>query len=442
LHATARLLVGPTATILPTPTNTLVAMPEEYDLPGWMGDPATNILADVVWSGLDTEVLFLNAHMGEQLRLPLPSDARRVFWFDNMHFGFLSNDLKTMHLVAMGTGQVASLPAPEESIRLLEADLFCGNLVVERDPIRPEEYVFDFANEWCRINDSENGQYYAKWDTAHQERPIIVTDLETQRVVWQSDPTDGYEDNDFAWSTMNEPYLAIVIGKPDLSIDFGFPVKDTTLLVIDVSSGEVVSSHKGDIGPIEWSPDGTKILYRGALNVYWNFGFGFTGAPCIHDKFTGETGCLSGIPNRPLPDGYSLLTTSSYRWSPDGRSVDFAYTYVSSLTIKGNLCTYDLLSGIITCPTDDLAGIPDWPAGYAGNGWSINSPDFSPDRQFVQFCFTVNWPVSDDQSGPSLNGLIKVDGTGFRSWAAQTIEYSNYTDTKCSTFGPIWRPLP
>lgn len=442
--ATIFLRTLPIPTRAPTKTATQIYLPpSSYDLPTWMSDPNTMILADLIINGYGQnasyeKLSFLNAETGEWYDMQAPPNGWNYFWYDNMHFGLLSDDFQTMYLMDLGTGQVSSTPVLPKATRLLEPISYFSALQIKQDPLSTNEFVFDYVDPFSFSGFSSDSRYYAERDRSQEEDQIIVTDLETGKVVWESNPSDGYFDNVLAWSPVNGSYLAIVQGKTDQSVDFWFPVKDTTLIVLDVETGEIVSSIRGDIGRVVWSPDGTNILYKNAISNYATFGYGFTEAPCIFNIQTGENKCALNIPNRHIPTGYSLETTSDYQWSPDGQSIYYVYFYRSTSGMAGNICIYDLLTGSIICPTDNLAELQgwefDWPVEW---GYSIRLSDFSPDGEFIHFCYSSNSLLSDDASGPSRDGLIDINGTKIISWNGWILD-----DTPQCSFWGIWRPLP
>ena len=308
-------------------------------------------------------------------------------------------------------------------------------LVIRQDPLSPSEFMFDYAFSYWGSPYSIDTRYFAESDRSINENPITVTDLETGQIRWKSNPSDGYWDVHFLWSPVKSSHLAMIVGKHS-DTGFEFPIHNTTFIVVDVETGKTISSYKVDAGRIQWSPDGTKILYRNATSDYWNFGFSFTDAPCYFNLETRKESCIWRIPNRPPPDGYTLITTDDYQWSSDGKSIYFTYSYSSPNGMIGNICNYNLVSGNLTCPTDNLPGLPGWNIDWR-YGWRISTFSLSPDGKYVDFCLDSNHPLSDDQGGPSQDGLMEINGTNFITWVN-----GEETPTRCSFYSALWRPLP
>ncbi len=438
--------VIPTNTPTP-PSNSSVFPDSLYDLPTWISDPNTSIVTDMIQQEegriTSNKLSFLNASTGERFEIQVPSKRISYFWFDKMHFGFLSDDMETMNLINLASGQVSISAISKRSTRLLDTNHSIYVLNVIPDPLSPNNILFEPTDGINQLSVSVDTHYSAELNNSHDERQIIVTDLETGHVIWQSNPEDGYWDNAFAWSPGKGSYIAIVQGMRDQTVDFWFPIKDTTLKVLDVITGQIIYSKTGDFGRIVWSPDGKSILHTNALSDYATFGYGFKKAPCIYNFNTGEDKCIWAIPNRQTPAGYSLQTTDFYQWSQDGKFIYFDYLYEAHDEMIGNLCIFNLLDGNISCPTEHLAELSDWninwPMGWAGNGWSINWYNFSPNNEYIRFCASSNSLLSDDQSGPSIEGLIDIKGTKVISWAGVVFD-EGYPLPRCSFEPSIWRP--
>jgi len=425
------------------PSDVQIPIQTSYNLPAWMSDPHTAILLDLTikkdaqyssWT-----LAFLNAATGEWYYLPFPSDAQTYFWLDSMHFGLLSKDLQTMYLIDVKSGQVTSILIPQSSTSGLKLSALIQPIQVNRGS-KVGEYLFENSLDYSRRFASATSHYRANSDSNQESRPITVTEVNTGQVILQLNPLPGWLNNYYAWSPVDESYLAVVEGQPDQTVDFWFPVKNTTLRVYDVTTAQIISSIKADIGSFVWSPDGNRILSQDAISLYWNFGYGFRKAPCIFNVQTGENKCITRIIDRPTPAGYVLGTSTDYQWSPDGKSISFVYEYDSPSEMKGTVCIYNLLDGNFNCPTDRLSRLPEWSGNFWLGGWNINYYDISPDRQYLHFCFSSDSLHSDSQGGPSNDGLIRMDGQGLIYWFDEV--NGDYPKSQCSYSGSIWRPLP
>ena len=436
----------PSATPTKTPTEKpLVPYPSSFNLPDWMSNPQTTILANPITERRVIEITsasisFLNALTRERYDIPFPFDARTYFWYDNLHFGFLSKNYQTMYVLDMSTGQLTTQDISIVSTRLLTLDDFFGPLYIRQDPLHPSNIVYEYAVSYWEYPYSKDTRYFAESDGSKNEDPITVTDLETGEVIWQSNPSDGYWDVHFLWSPVKNSYIALVAGSISNTV-FGFPVNNTTLSLLDVETGETISSYKVDAGRIQWSPDGKNLLYRNAISDYWNFGFGFTEAPCFFNFETRKESCIWRIPNRPLPNEFTLITTDDYQWSVDGKSIYFAYSYNSPDGVIGDICNYNLVDGSFTCPTSNLPKLSGWNIDWQ-YGWRIATYDLSPDGEHIHFCLDSNHPLSDDQGGESKDGLINIAGTSLMTWVSQQILDGQYKSSRCSFYSALWRPQP
>lgn len=421
-----------------TPTvSTLSPTVTAYNFPQWIKNSDTAILAALIRDDLGKPrgISFFNATTGEKFELEMPTALGGFFWYDNAHFGFLSDDFQVMNLLNLSNGQVIKINLTSKSTRLLAINGSINPLVIKQDPLSPSTSLFDYAFNYWGSPYSIDTRYFAESIGSNFENYIKVTDLETGQIIWQSNPSDGYVDVHFLWSPVKNSHLAVVMGSLS-ETGFELPINNTMLIVVDIKTGEIITSHKVDAGRIQWSPDGTKILYRDAMSDYWNFGYGFTKAPCFLNIETRKESCFWRIPNHPPPDGYTLITTDDYQWSSDGKSFYFTYSYRSTNGMIGNICNYNLASGNLICPTDNLTEFPEWNIDWR-YGWIISTYSLSPDGKNISFCLDSDSPLSDAQGGPSQNGLIETNGTNFTTWVN-----SEDALTRCSFYSPLWRPLP
>jgi len=189
----------------------------------------------------------------------MPITFGGFFWYDNMHFGFLADDFQVMHLLNISNGQVTEKNVTIKSTRLLSMDNSFMPVAIRQDPLSPSSSMFDYAFSYWGSPYSIDTRYFAESDRSINENPITVTDLETGKIIWQSNPSDGYSDVHFLWSPVKNSHLAMVTGSYSKT-GFEFPVNNTILIVVDVETSRTISSIKVDAGRIQWSPDGTKIL--------------------------------------------------------------------------------------------------------------------------------------------------------------------------------------
>lgn len=221
---------------LSTPTEkTFATYPLHFNLPDWVSNSQTMILAVPITERKDGEITsrnieFLNASTGEQSDIPIPSNARAYFWYDNMHLGFLSDNLHIMYLINLSNGQVIQKNTTDQTTRLLSKEGTFVPLVIRQDPLSISNIIFDYAHTYWGSPYSIDTRYLAESDRSINENPITVTDSETGQIIWKSNPSDGYRDVHFLWSPVRNSYLAIIAGKLS-DTGFGFPIKDTALML-------------------------------------------------------------------------------------------------------------------------------------------------------------------------------------------------------------------
>jgi hypothetical protein len=399
----------------PIPTDTV------YDFPLWMKSPETVILAALVKDDLkhSRKVHFFNAATGEKFELSPTMRFGGFFWYDNMNFGLLSEDMKTTYKYNLQTGKVSEESVPPESTRFLSKDWVNG-LVTFNDPANGK-IAFDNVRQ---RNKSLNKLFSAEWN---ENKVLTVTDNKSNQVVWEYTLPENRYGTEFIWSPINENQLAFLQGSLEPLNEF--IIEDMTLTIVDVAEGKVLSSYDGDFGIIQWSPDGKMILYEDPWFRYRNYGVSFKDAPCILILATGEKRCLRSIP-RVVPPGYKLSTTGVYQWAKDSSSLYYTYLYNSPSEngMLGNLCNYSLVTSYINCPTQGLEVL---------HGRSVSGYDISPDEQFIYFCYSAS-SILNDYADNSSDAIIKNDGSGFFSWIG-TIQDSG--PQLCSV-DTLWRPQP
>ncbi len=419
----------PIATV--SPTNTAETTLPAYSLPVWMSDPTINILAALITDDYKRtrKISFYNAATGEKYDIPMPKDTSGYFWYDNAHFGFLSNDLVSIYKINMGTGKVTKIDISPQEVRLLNKvqDFDYQNLA--GDKATALRVMSDNSSnsgmlfEQARKNDkSKNRLFTAKW--GENNSTIVIVNNNTNQIVWESQPANNVYGIEFLWSPTDENLLAYLQGKPEPLN--GFIAESVILTIVDVANGEIISTYSGDFGALKWSPDGKRILYQ---DPWFRNGYAFRDAPCILALVTNEKICLLTIPSI-IPPGYKLATTGIYKWSNNSNHIYYTYLYRSPDETEnfGNLCIYNLIDGNIHCPTQDLEVL---------HGRSIVYYDFSPDEQYIHFCYSAS-TILNDYADTANDGVISVDGTNFFSWTGAIIDGGPQS---CS-YNSLWRPQP
>ena len=269
---------------------------------------------------------------------------------------------------------------------------------------------------------------------------MSVQRIETGKIIWQSNAGETHILGKYGWSPVTDNYLAVVEGEKGPSYDFDLTIKNTHLIVVDVSTGRIVTSVKDDVGIISWSPDGTKILYQNPDSINFHSGYLSRQAPCIFSIQSGKANCIWNIINQSIPSGYKLITTALYQWSEIGDRIYYVYEYDNKGKIKSSLCIYDLITGSIKCPVDKPEAPSEW-SGQWYDATDIDWYDVSPDEKFIHFCISSHTLSSDDYSGPSSDGLVDIKGQRLITWSGPKL-FENDDQLRCSTINAIWRPLP
>jgi hypothetical protein len=407
---------SPTNTVGATSTPTLVV----HEFPYWMKDPNTTIFTALIWDD-SQRIYFFNAATSEKFEMDVPTDFSGFFWYDNMNFGILSEDLQTAYKYDLQSGQILTEIVPPQSTRFIANDRVNG-LAISNQP-KSNEIIF---TDTRKTNMSLNKSYIAEW--TDDDRIVSVSDTATGQIVWEHSLSKNRYGTELLWSPVNESHLAFLHGSPEPLNEL--ITNDMTLTIVDISSGETLSTFDGDFGILRWSPDGKMILYLNPKFRYRNYGVTFRDAPCILFLATGEKKCLRSIP-REIPTGYELLTTGLYEWASDSTSIFYTYLYTlpSEWDILGNLCNYSLIDSHIKCPTQNLEALKER---------GVISYDISPDEQYIHFCYSES-TILNDYADTANDGVIKIDGSNFFSWAG--IIQDQVPKQSCSR-QTLWRPLP
>jgi hypothetical protein len=431
--------ITPTSTVMPfEPVNstniTDMDLPV-YTFPSWMSDPSTNILVAHTLNEFKNNngITFYDAATQEKFEIGIPENTKGYFWYDNAHFGFLADDLKTMQLVDLNSGQTIEEPIPPETLRLWnynrEIHPYTDKNIMAFELIHTDlnNGGLLFQQTKYKRNISKDGAFFASVNGENRNM-IAATDIETTQTAWEYIAPNGYFVTNFAWSPTDENQLVFVLGMKDQNNEIN--LLSTRLFIVDVFHKKILRTYEGDFGEIEWSTDGKMILFTNSKLLFRNFGLGFTEAPCFYYIETGIKRCLRNIPQVSHP-GYDFKTTAVYQWGPGGENIFFTYLFLMHempFSWSGNLCIYNLNDGQIHCPTQGLTELRE----NSIVGYSI-----SPDQKYIHFCFSDS-SVLNDYEGTSRDAIIKIDGTGFFSWIGNRLVE---TPSSCSQ-GSLWRPMP
>ena len=420
----------PTVTRVPAtptraPTATAATLPATFDLPDWLADPATPVLAALLaddYTG-DRAVVFRNAAAGDAYTITLPVDVSTFVWQDARRFVFLPPGFAFAVALDLTTGQVERIPLAPSVSRRLPAD-YAGPLALVPD------YVCDC---WLLLPIDYRGlpanrRYAAEWLEVADGQVLSVIAEGTEITVWASPHLPDDWGGAFAWSPADENVLVYVHGRYDEYHDY--LTEDLRLTVVNVASGAVLAEAIGDLGALAWSPDGAQLVYTDAQSRYSSLGFGFTAAPCLFNLAPRSTTCLSAIPAY-APTGWQLSNSALYRFTANGGALYFTYLYQAPEKMRGELCRYQLSDGTLICPTAGLAAL---------DQRSLLNYRLSPDEQYAYLCYGKS-SLLNDYADEAADGVLALTD------AAEPISFFTWTSTildgppTCSRH-VAWRPLP
>lgn len=433
--ATSTSTSQPAEIVTPTPTDVPKGFPDEYELPGWMSQPETIIVAGVSdWIDGIFQLSFFNADTDERFDILLPAEILGYFWLDNQHFGFLTTDDQIIHILDTQTGGITTDTLFTEVTRFISRYRDDGPLALIKFQPNAEKHDFILTNA-SRVRDfSVDWAYKVFEHRDDNEWSISVLEVNTEATMQITDSTDGLWDAFFQWSPINADQLAVAQREPAEFLIIG-----DRITIYDVVTQEILSTnYVGDFWyGFDWSPDGSQILYPRLNSPHST-----KSTPCIFNLHTEETACIHNIPNTHILNKYEGEGTGLYRWSPDGAYVFYTYYYYDLSIDKhyvGGFCTYNLRTGNITCLTDDIPEL----IGNTVTGYAV-----SPDGQYVVLHYECRDIVSDSACDP-MNALLKMDGSGFRLLINPALsekqlrgDVNFIMDNYVSASAYAWRPHP
>lgn len=419
-----------------SPIVTSTVFPSYYRFPSWMSEPTTVILAALIVDEVapSGKISFINANTGDKIDIALPKYVYGYFWEDAYHFGFLMRDLQTVYLLNILNGMVSMESVSSASVRLLMPPDDIPDLQLYREwgdirALRIEKEL-DSSNTFFHSGErnlfyypfSIKGTYTANID--YDLGQVVVNDITNDGLVWQSNSSDGIWDSEFAWSPSDDLILAVVSGIRDTSTVR--KNKNVILRIIDVKSNRELAHYEGDIKQIQWSPDGSQILY---LYPYKYGGHNIYGSPCILNVNNGNNKCFSSNNNN-IPEKTTYISTGDVRWGIDNQTLFYIKEKRStdSGEVSGDICFINLLEGSTSCPTEQLHDKP---------GLLFIYFDVSPDQEFLHFCYSISNTLSYYDKD-AYDGIIRINGNGFISWIGITMPIG--TPQHSCSYSTIWRP--
>jgi hypothetical protein len=364
-----------TATPSPTHPATPTLAVASLVLPGWMQDPAQNILMyrnyEDDWSEWTPTVYFLNPATGERFTLEMPDTY--ACWHDSTHAVFID------------TSDPISRTVPTPPTVLTVLDLSEGSLTGYADP-DPLFNTYDSPAGTCysyAINEPES-DYDITIDWVQEELPVVVTDRQTGESQVLTDPHDGILDGDAVISP-GDRFAAVLQGTDDEHFD-GFSMIGNRLAIYNLRDRSLVAVYQDEsIRRVTFLPDGRRLIYMRGIDT-----------PCVVDIELDERNCIHQIPSRfPGED----IVPSGFTSEPV-RLIFYHYAYDDGHYV-GGLCFYDLLRGTFHCPVDGLDLLQDR---------NVSGYLLSPDEQYIALILDDSC-VDCDMAGGNM-GLAVMDYDG------------------------------
>ena len=190
------------------------------------------------------------------------------------------------------------------------------------------------------------------------------------------------------------------------------------MIIYDQDSGLIISSYE-HVNGVQWSPDGSQILYdsQGPPSRERSYDYGSTA--CIFTINSGESNCLNNIRNK-----HGVIGIYDYTWAPSGSQISYMYfdiQYQPSVDYSGGVCIFDLDTRNIFCPTKNIQEFE--------NGYSPISHSWSPEGEYISITLDKSCPRCDFQDQPK-SLIISADGS----------YYFLFGDVDNGLFPGLWRP--
>ena len=372
----------PTEIILPTAIST--ATSGSYHLPSWVSATQSKVYLRASLEEETYRLSFYNLATGERFSLPL-IDFQGYFWTpDGKQVGLWRDRTQSLLLVDLISGKVNEYTNSEFNIRFLGTYFGTdspASLVVSKSS-RIENR--DFTLIWTYSQHVLS--YDERYSISKEYDPLTVQDTTTRQSFSITTSQDSLYDFDYSWSP-HDYRIAVVRSseEPAHGSRFG-----DQLMIYDIASQTLLASYSGEFGNgVQWSPDGTQILYDGGQT------------PCILHLSDGTDECLN------LAGQISEDYTGFVQWSPDGQAISYLYSKLEDdLSIpKGGICIVSLATRKTTCPTDMLTDL---------RGRSVVAYTWSPDGQYLVFEHDISCPRCDYSTRP-IGAFIAVDGSQYLS---------------------------
>lgn len=414
---TAIIEAGSTPTVTATVTvqaSTDTPKPTESassaQLPGWLAEPNTNIVATITnWEEHAYQFAFFGENINEKYEMTLQENFKGYFWQDTFHFGFLNQD-NTVSILDLQTGKTSSQIIPAESLRFLE-DLNGSvpkALFVSKPMIEDQNFFFALANDKYKF--SKDWKYHARQeDFTNSEGNIIVKNTNTGETYAVTTAQDHLWNINFAWSNQVPAQLSILQSK-------SYPegrVHGNQIVVVDPSTKETVGPYVDNYSDdFKWSPDDKKFLF-------YEYDRGIA---CIFYREENKHKCIHGM----SPKGSGL-----FKWSADQKSILFVHNVYTAFSngenFTGRFCQFNLENGTTTCSSENIGEL---------KHNSITDHQTSPDGRYVILQLECRGLTADYVCNPT-HALMSLEGEYFRILDKSYYENIGYINAN----ELLWRPI-
>jgi hypothetical protein len=414
----------PKVLITPSPTEFLIEKNQIYaDIPDWLKNENTDtvFMALTGREGDSYLVSVINAVTQEKYTLRVVN-TQGFFWLDGgRSIGLLSGG-SVVTKIDLQSGQETQLHPKGDFLRFHdyfsdrepEPLLAAGNLMGS-DFYLGDAYelrVISFDRKYS-VNTNNDNQI------DFEQRPLYLETLGSENVVPITNPLDNFYQPDYVWSP-NQRLLAMLQTRTLPSGPGYWPSE--YLRIYDADKKAFIAKYNGKFSGIEWSSDGTQLLY-----TIEPFQGGFhSGLPCIFSLISGESKCFYTVQYEDKEDFKSM-----FRWLPDGSGITYLIDGQREGGYYGQFCIYRFKTDQVTCPTKTLSEI---------KGRAIPRYDISPDGRFVIFDYDEAGPRSDFIKAP-YTSLVGLDGQGYLSLSSAKDYQNSQNPMEFIGRGVVWRPI-
>jgi hypothetical protein len=383
-------------TIVPTPRL------NHLDIPKWASDPNVDVLLLPIGESLQFgNFALINSVSGEIYELPDLKHGGYFWMSDGKHFGVLSQSKNEITLIDIVTGDVSYHTPSERAVQFVNVDnestysyKAIGNSV--------EDPKFMLIYSWWIIS---SDSHYIILEDPYDERYTRVLNLQTNETITVTDKDDNIFDLGTAWSPTGA-YLGIVHSDAEPGLGFSFEKEPNfRLKVYDIELGNTISVYE-NIPSVDWSPDGTKLLYQPWKWLPSDGLSNLRNPPCVFDTITGITKCYNETVIRHTTTATYLLELGPMGWSPDGKIIGYIYFRAENKSQEpyyeeqGGMCLITIDDNSVKCMLEK----------FEGDDQRMKPSDFwwSPNGNYLAVTINDTSPYSDDVSGSKF-GILDIN---------------------------------